>query len=65
MVETRQDKEAATFPRLLLAHARQRPERAAFREKDLGIWQTTTWRQVADEVRALPAAWPRWASSAA
>ncbi|MBN9358136.1 MAG: AMP-binding protein [Herbaspirillum huttiense] len=53
MVETRQDKEAATFPRLLLAHAQQRPERAAFREKDLGIWQTTTWRQVADEVRSF------------
>ncbi|WP_343651141.1 AMP-binding protein [Herbaspirillum sp.] len=53
MVETRQDKEAATFPRLLQAHARQRPERAAFREKDLGIWQTTTWRQVADEVRSF------------
>ncbi|MDR9847572.1 AMP-dependent synthetase/ligase [Herbaspirillum huttiense] len=53
MVETRQDKEAATFPRLLLAHAQRRPERAAFREKDLGIWQTTTWRQVADEVRSF------------
>ena len=53
MVETRQDKEAATFPRLLLAHARQRPERAAFREKDLGIWQTTSWRQVAEEVRSF------------
>jgi len=53
MVETRQDKQAATFPRLLLAHARQRPERAAFREKDLGIWQTTSWRQVAEEVRSF------------
>ncbi|MBG7617855.1 AMP-binding protein [Herbaspirillum sp. AP02] len=53
MVETRQDKEVATFPRLLLAHARQRPERAAFREKDLGIWQSTSWRQVADEVRSF------------
>ncbi|WP_443113803.1 AMP-dependent synthetase/ligase [Herbaspirillum seropedicae] len=53
MVETRQDKEAATFPRLLLAHARHRPERAAFREKDLGIWQTTSWRQVAEEVRSF------------
>ncbi|WP_343743428.1 AMP-dependent synthetase/ligase [Herbaspirillum huttiense] len=53
MVETRQDKEAATFPRLQLAHAQRRPERAAFREKDLGIWQTTTWRQVADEVRSF------------
>ena len=42
-----------TFPRLLLHHARVRPEHPATREKDLGIWQTWTWRQVADEVRAI------------
>ena len=42
-----------TFPRLLLHHARARPDHPATREKDLGIWQTWTWRQVADEVRAL------------
>ncbi len=42
-----------TFPRLLLHHARVRPEHPATREKDLGIWQTWNWRQVADEVRAL------------
>ena len=30
-----------------------RGERPAIREKDLGIWQTWTWRQVAAEVRAL------------
>ncbi|HEY3180384.1 MAG TPA: AMP-binding protein [Casimicrobiaceae bacterium] len=42
-----------TFPRLLLHHARVRPNHAATREKDLGIWQTWTWQQVADEVRAL------------
>lgn len=42
-----------TFPRLLLHHARVRPDHPATREKDLGIWQTWTWRQVADEVRAL------------
>ncbi|OWY29988.1 AMP-dependent synthetase/ligase [Herbaspirillum robiniae] len=53
MVETRQDTEATTFPRLLLAHAQTRGERAAFREKDLGIWQATSWKQVADEVRAF------------
>ncbi|HEY8608545.1 MAG TPA: AMP-binding protein [Noviherbaspirillum sp.] len=40
-----------TFPRLLLQHARIRPDAPAFREKDLGIWQTWTWSQVADEVR--------------
>jgi long-chain acyl-CoA synthetase len=42
-----------TFPRLLLHHAAVRPGHAATREKDLGIWQTWTWRDVADEVRAL------------
>jgi long-chain acyl-CoA synthetase len=42
-----------TFPRLMLEHARVRPDHPATREKDLGIWQTWTWRQVADEVRAL------------
>jgi long-chain acyl-CoA synthetase len=42
-----------TFPRLLLHHAQQRPAHPACREKDLGIWQTWTWSQVAAEVRAL------------
>ena len=42
-----------TFPRLLAYHAKVRPDHPATREKDLGIWQTWTWRQVADEVRAL------------
>ena len=30
-----------------------RPTHPATREKDLGIWQTWTWSQVADDVRAL------------
>ena len=42
-----------TFPRILLQHAKQRPGKPAFREKDLGIWQTWNWSQVNDEVRAL------------
>jgi len=42
-----------TFPRLMLEHARVRPDHPATREKDLGIWQSWTWREVADEVRAL------------
>ena len=45
-----------TFPKLLLHHARVRGERPAIREKDLGIWQTWTWRQLADEVRAIASA---------
>src|SRR6185295_6932190 len=42
-----------TFPRLLLENARVRGGRTAMREKDLGIWQSWTWAQVAGEVRAL------------
>ena len=45
-----------TFPKLLMHHAQARGERPAIREKDLGIWQTWTWREFADEVRALAAA---------
>ena len=32
-----------TFPRLLQQHASQRPADPALREKEYGIWQTTTW----------------------
>jgi long-chain acyl-CoA synthetase len=48
-----QSTEDSTFPRLLLEHARTRGGRPATREKDLGIWQTWTWSQVAADVRAL------------
>ncbi len=36
-----------------MAHARQRPDAPAAREKDLGIWQTWSWSQAATEVREL------------
>ena len=42
-----------TFPRRLLQHGSVRSNKPAFREKYLGIWQTWTWGQVNDEVRAL------------
>ena len=42
-----------TFPRRMLHHASVRPRHPATREKDLGIWQTWTWAQVAAEVRAM------------
>ena len=42
-----------TFPRLMLDHAKARPQAPALREKEYGIWQTTTWRELADEVAAL------------
>jgi len=44
---------ADTFPKLLLAHAGQRPDAPAVREKDLGIWQTWTWARAATEVREI------------
>jgi long-chain acyl-CoA synthetase len=42
-----------TFPRRLLQHGQVRPDKPAFREKHLGIWQTWSWLAVNDEVRAL------------
>jgi len=42
-----------TFPKLLLRNAVKFADRPAIREKDLGIWQTWTWSQVLDEVRAF------------
>ena len=42
-----------TFPRLMLDHAKARPGAAALREKSFGIWQTTSWLQLATLVRQL------------
>ncbi|BBN89072.1 AMP-dependent synthetase/ligase [Azospira sp. I09] len=42
-----------TFPRLLFHHAQVRGQHPAMREKHLGIWQTWTWAEVAENVRAL------------
>ena len=44
--------EADTFPKLLIRNARNFGDRPAMRHKDLGIWQTLTWAQLLDEVRA-------------
>jgi long-chain acyl-CoA synthetase len=42
-----------TFPRLLLDHAKRRPSAPAMREKEYGIWQTTTWADMARLVEAI------------
>jgi len=42
-----------TFPRLMLDHAKQRPTAPALREKVYGIWQTTTWADLAQLVRHI------------
>lgn len=43
----------STFPRLLLEHAKQRPDAPALREKEYGIWQTLSWSELAAMVRAM------------
>ena len=43
---------ADTFPKLLIRNAHIYGARPAMRHKDLGIWQTWTWSQVLDVVRA-------------
>jgi long-chain acyl-CoA synthetase len=52
-VHTSEGSQLQTFPRRLLAHGRDRGARPAFREKYLGIWQTWSWAEANDEVRAL------------
>ena len=42
-----------TFPKLIARNARIRPDRTAFRHKDLGIWQSWTWSEVHQTVRAM------------
>lgn len=44
-----------TLPKLLKHHAEVRPNHPAMREKDFGIWQTWSWKQVHDEIMALAA----------
>ncbi len=44
--------QADTFPKLLIRNAELYGSRPAMRHKDLGIWQTWTWNQTLDIVRA-------------
>jgi long-chain acyl-CoA synthetase len=43
---------AETFPKLLIRNAHLYGSRPSMRHKDLGIWQTWTWAQVLEIVRA-------------
>ena len=45
--------EADTFPKLLIHNAATRGSRISMRHKDLGIWQSWTWAEVLEEVRAF------------
>ena len=42
-----------TFPKLLRYTAEHRGDRPAYREKDLGIWQSWSWAEIEREVRSL------------
>ena len=44
-----------TFPKLLAERARTGADQPAYREKELGIWQTYGWGHVAAQVRLLAA----------
>jgi long-chain acyl-CoA synthetase len=48
-----QSAELVSIPGLLARNARQFATRTAYREKDFGIWQSWTWLEVAEQVRAL------------
>jgi long-chain acyl-CoA synthetase len=47
------DAHCDTPPKLLLRNAAQLAERPAIRHKHLGIWQTWTWAELAEQVRTL------------
>ena len=42
-----------TFPRLMLEHAKARPDAPALRVKEYGIWQTMSWAALAALVRDI------------
>jgi len=50
---------ASTLPGLLVERARTRPDRVAFRSKELGIWRETSWRGLAERVAALASGFAR------
>lgn len=47
------ERDLVSIPALLDRNAARYPTKAAFREKEFGIWQSWTWLQVAEEVRAM------------
>ncbi|HSE05906.1 MAG TPA: AMP-binding protein, partial [Methylomirabilota bacterium] len=42
-----------TFPKLALRNAQRFPQKVAIREKDLGIWQSHTWSEYAEQARLI------------
>lgn len=50
---TGQEAELTSIPALLARNAREFAAKPAYREKEFGIWQTWTWSEAADEIRAI------------
>src|SRR5437870_9962914 len=46
-------REQDTFPKLARVNAQRMPDRVAIREKDYGIWQSTTWGDYLAQARAI------------
>ncbi len=42
-----------TFPKLIRRNAKERPTVAAYREKEYGIWQTYSWKDVYDNSKSF------------
>ena len=47
------DPAADTFPKLVRRNAERFPRKIAIREKDLGIWQSYTWREYFEQSRRI------------
>jgi long-chain acyl-CoA synthetase len=47
------DAERDTFPKLVRENARRLADKVAIREKDLGIWQSSTWSQYFEQARLI------------
>ncbi len=50
---TGQEAELTSIPGLLARNARDFGAKPAYREKEFGIWQTWTWNEAADKIRAI------------
>ncbi|MBU2552502.1 MAG: AMP-binding protein [Proteobacteria bacterium] len=42
-----------TFPKILIDNAKTHPGRLSMRKKDFGIWNTFTWAEVLEKIRAI------------
>lgn len=53
MIATAPQEGCETLPKLLARNVSRHPDKPAYREKDLGIWQSWTWAQAATEIESF------------